>query len=187
MRAAVFCGSAQGADPAYREQTRRLVEVMAGRKVNLIYGGGRVGLMGTLADAAIGSGIHVIGVMPEALVSHELAHTGISELKVVKDMHERKSAMAENADCFIALPGGAGTLEEIFEVWTWAQLGFHGKACAFYNVCGYFDPLLAFFEKMVAEGFMKQSYYDMLVISDSPEVLIDSILSYVPPHPKWIS
>lgn len=187
MRAAVFCGSAYGADPAYIKQTRRLVQAMADRKVSLVYGGGHVGLMGTLADAAIELGMHVIGVMPEFLVNHELAHTGVSELKVVKDMHERKSVMAEHADFFIALPGGAGTLEEIFEVWTWAQLGLHGKACAFYNVGGYFDPLLAFFERMIAEGFIKQSYYDMLVVSDSPKELIQSVLSYIPPPPKWVS
>ncbi len=185
MRAAVFCGSAHGTDPAYVEQTRRLVNVMADKDVGLVYGGGRVGLMGTLADAAIESGMHIIGVMPEALVSHELAHTGVSELRVVKDMHERKSVMAENADCFIALPGGAGTLEEIFEVWTWAQLGLHGKACAFYNVGGYFDPLLTFFKSMIARGFMKQSYYDMLIVSGTPEELIESILTYIPPQPKW--
>lgn len=186
MRAAVFCGSAHGSDPVYVEQTRRLVEVMADKEISLVYGGGRVGLMGTLADAAIESGMHVIGVMPEALVSHELAHNGVSELRVVRDMHERKSVMAENADCFIALPGGAGTLEEIFEVWTWAQLGLHGKACAFYNVGGYFDPLLAFFKNMIAQGFMKQSYYDMLIVSDSPGNLIESILSYTPPQAKWV-
>lgn len=187
MRAAVFCGSAHGTDPSYIKQTRRLVQAMANKSVNLVYGGGHVGLMGTLADAAIESGIHAIGVMPESLVSHELAHTGVNELIVVKDMHERKSIMAENADFFIALPGGAGTLEEIFEVWTWAQLGLHGKACAFYNVGGYFDPLFAFFERMIAEGFMKQSYYDMLVVSESPEELIERVLAYTPPPPKWIS
>lgn len=185
MRAAIFCGSAHGTDPAYVEQTRRLVQAMADRGISLVYGGGRVGLMGTLADTAIELGMHVIGVMPEALVSHELAHTGVSELRVVKDMHERKSVMAENADCFIALPGGAGTLEEIIEVWTWAQLGLHGKACAFYNPGGYFDPLLAFFKHMIAEGFMKQSYYDMLIVSETPETLIERIESYTPPQAKW--
>ncbi|EGL7849664.1 TPA: TIGR00730 family Rossman fold protein [Escherichia coli] len=187
MRAAVFCGAAHGTDPVYGEQTRRLVKAMADKDINLVYGGGRVGLMGTLADEAIRAGMHVIGVMPEALVSHELAHSGISELRVVKDMHERKAVMAENADCFIALPGGAGTLEEIFEVWTWAQLGLHDKACAFFNVGGYFDPLLTFFKSMIDHGFMKQSYYDMLIVSDTPNALIDSILSYIPPQPKWTS
>ncbi|WP_241608176.1 TIGR00730 family Rossman fold protein [Rosenbergiella epipactidis] len=185
MRAAVFCGSARGSDSVYVEQTRRLVKVMADREVDLIYGGGRVGLMGSLANEAIEVGLHIIGVMPKSLVTHELAHTDINELKVVQDMHERKSVMAEHADFFIALPGGAGTLEEIFEVWTWAQLGFHNKACAFYNINGYFDPLLAFFKKMVVEGFMQQSYLDMLVVSDSPERLIEEALSYIPPNPKW--
>lgn len=185
MRAAVFCGSALGADIAYVEQTKKLVKTLATKKIDLVYGGGQVGLMGTVANAAIAEGVSIIGVMPEALVNHELAHKGLSELKVVKDMHERKFFMSENADCFIALPGGAGTLEEFFEVWTWAQLGFHGKPCALYNVSGYFDPLLNFFQKMITEGFMKKSYLDMLIVSDSAEFLIDSILSYTPPSSKW--
>ncbi|MDC9607154.1 TIGR00730 family Rossman fold protein [Xenorhabdus griffiniae] len=187
MRAAVFCGSAHGTDPSFIKETERLVQAMAKRDVNLVYGGGRVGLMGTLADAAISSGIHVIGVMPQSLVSHELAHSGVDELKIVKDMHERKSVMAENADLFIAIPGGAGTLEEIFEAWTWAQLGLHNKACAFYNVNGYFNPLFAFFERMIDDGFMKKNYSDMLVVSDDPDELIARVLSYSPPPPKWIS
>ncbi|MDV5140170.1 TIGR00730 family Rossman fold protein [Chimaeribacter arupi] len=186
MRAAVFCGSAHGTDPAFIKETERLVQAMADRNVSLVYGGGHVGLMGTLADTAIASGVHVIGVMPHSLVNHELAHRGVSELKVVKDMHERKSTMAENADFFIALPGGAGTLEEIFEAWTWAQLGLHNKACAFFNVNGYFDSLFTFFERMIDDGFMKKAYSEMLIISDDPDELIEKALSYTPPPPKWV-
>ncbi|GAA3592156.1 TIGR00730 family Rossman fold protein [Gibbsiella greigii] len=187
MRAAVFCGSGHGTDPIFIKETERLVQSMARRGVRLVYGGGHVGLMGTLADTAISLGVHIIGVMPKSLVSHELAHKGLDELKVVKDMHERKHIMAEHADLFIALPGGAGTLEEIFEAWTWAQLGLHNKACAFYNVNGYFNPLFAFFDRMIENGFMRKAYSDMLVISEDPEVLIDRVLSYTPPPPKWTS
>ena len=141
--------------------------------------------MGCVADTAIDCGMDILGVMPEALVSHELAHPGLSELKVVHDMHERKSQMAASADCFIALPGGAGTLEEIIEAWTWAQLGLHNKPCAFFNVNGFYDPLLAFFKQTITDGFMKQAYADMLIVSDDPTVLVGKIASYTPPPAKW--
>ncbi|MFJ5321386.1 TIGR00730 family Rossman fold protein [Pectobacterium parvum] len=185
MRAAVFCGSSHGTDPEYIRKTESLALAMAREKVDLVYGGGRVGLMGTLADAAISSGVHVIGVMPQSLVDHELAHREVHELKVVKDMHARKSLMADHADIFIALPGGAGTLEEIFEAWTWAQLGLHNKPCAFLNINGYYDELLAFIDNMIAKGFMKQAYSEMLIVSHDPEDLLQKALSYVPPKPKW--
>lgn len=185
MRAAVFCGSGHGTDPDFIKETQRLVQAMAKKEVNLVYGGGRVGLMGTLSEAALALGMHVIGVMPQSLVDHELAHRGVNVLEVVKNMHERKSVMAEHADIFIALPGGAGTLEEIFEVWTWAQLGLHNKPCAFFNIKGYFDPLFAFFDKMITDGFMKKEYAEMLIISADPEELIGRALSYTPPPPKW--
>ena len=185
MRAALFCGSACGNDPIFVRETRRLIQQLASQQFSLVYGGGKVGLMGCVADTAIDCGMDILGVMPEALVSHELAHPGLSELKVVRDMHERKSQMAASADCFIALPGGAGTLEEIIEAWTWAQLGLHNKPCAFFNVNGFYDPLLAFFEQTITDGFMKQAYADMLIVSDDPTVLVGKIGSYTPPPAKW--
>ncbi len=185
MRAALFCGSACGNSPVFIDETKRLLQLMAGQGHSVVYGGGRVGLMGCVADTAIACGMDILGVMPESLVSHELAHPGLSELIVVRDMHERKSLMASNADCFIALPGGAGTLEEIIEAWTWAQLGLHNKPCAFFNVNGFYDPLLTFFERTIADGFMKQAYADMLIVSDDPAELTEKISRYTPPPAKW--
>ena len=185
MRIAVFCGSSQGADPKYIEETIRLTQIMKKRKLSIVYGGGKVGLMGVLADTAITSGVPIIGVIPDHLSDKELAHTGINELILVKSMHERKAIMADLADGFIALPGGPGTLEEISEVWTWGQLGLHHKPCGFLNVNGYFNPLFTFFETMVTGGFMKQEYLDMLIISDDVTELFNKMAAYMPPKPKW--
>lgn len=185
MRIAVFCGSSQGADPKHLEKTIELAQVMAKKKLHIVYGGGKVGLMGVLADTAIAAGVHIVGVIPDHLADKELAHTGVNELILVKSMHERKAIMADLADGFIALPGGPGTLEEISEVWTWGQLGLHHKPCGFLNVNGYFDGLFTFFETMVAGGFMKQEYLDMLIISDNVTQLFAQMAAYTPPKPKW--
>ncbi len=185
MRIAVFCGSSLGDRPIYTEGAKALGKYLAEQKIDLVYGGGKVGLMGVVADAVLDAGGDVYGVIPVSLSTKELAHPGLTELQVVADMHERKAAMAEMSDAFIAMPGGAGTLEEIFEAWTWAQLGYHQKACAFYNLDGFFDPLLAMIDKMSASGFVKPMHAQMLIRETSPEALIESIHRYQPPVHKW--
>jgi len=153
--------------------------------LRLVYGGGRVGLMGVLADAVISAGGHVTGVMTRALFDREIAHQGLSELLLVNTMHERKETMARLADGFVALPGGAGTLEEMFEQWTWSQLGIHAKPCGFLNVNGYFSPLLIMVEKMVAEGFMAAPFAAMLAVDTDPDNLLSAFRTYQPPMRKW--
>jgi len=153
--------------------------------LRLVYGGGRVGLMGVLADAVISAGGHVTGVLTRALFDREIAHQGLSELRLVNTMHERKEAMAGLADAFVALPGGVGTLEEIFEQWTWSQLGIHAKPCGFLNVDGYFSPLLTMVEKMVAEGFMAAPFAAMLAVDTDPDNLLATFRTYQPPSRKW--
>jgi uncharacterized protein (TIGR00730 family) len=186
-RICVFAGSNSGANVEYAAAARELGRVLAARQLGLVFGGGRVGLMGALADAALSAGSHVIGVMPEALVAKEVAHRGLSELRVVKSMHERKAMMADLADGFVALPGGLGTLEELFEVLTWGQLGLHRKPCGLLNIHGYFDPLLSFLEHSVDEGFVKRENRSMLLVSDSPNELLDSMAAYkAPVVEKWI-
>ncbi|MCA6220781.1 LOG family protein [Photorhabdus antumapuensis] len=185
MRVGIFCGSSNGNDEIYTNYAKELVEVLYRKNIDIVYGGGHVGIMGTIADASINKGMNIIGVMPKKLVEHELAHTGLSEIKIVSDMHERKKIISDYADFFIALPGGTGTLEEIFEVWTWGQLGFHDKPCAILNVNGYYDSLIAFFREMVEKNFMKKEYLDMLVVSEDPNVLLELVLSYEPPRSKW--
>ena len=185
MRIAVFCGSSSGDRPLYTEGAKAMGRYLAEHKIGLVYGGGKVGLMGVVADAALAAGGEVIGVIPVSLSTKELAHPGLTELQVVADMHERKAAMAELSDAFIAMPGGAGTLEEIFEAWTWAQLGYHKKACAFYNLDGFFDPLFAMIDKMSASGFVKPMHAQMLIRETSPEALVEAIHHYQPPVHKW--
>ena len=153
----------------------------------LVYGGGNVGLMGVLADAVLSTGGHVTGVMPRALVEREIAHRGLSSLRVVETMHERKKLMADLSDAFVALPGGAGTLEEIFEQWTWSQLGIHAKPCGFLNVGGYFDALLSMIEHMVAEDFVARPFAEMLIVETDPERLLARFQSYKAPAKKWSS
>ncbi|GIW42142.1 MAG: putative cytokinin riboside 5'-monophosphate phosphoribohydrolase [Candidatus Binatia bacterium] len=154
----VFCGSSSGSASVYREAAERVGRELARRDVRLVYGGGNVGLMGVLADAVLGAGGRVIGVIPKGLVSRELAHRGLTELHVVETLHERKLRMAALADAFLALPGGLGTMDELFEVLTWAQLGYTAKPCGILDVCGYFRPLLEFLEKMVREGFLASEH-----------------------------
>ncbi len=181
----VFCGSSAGRDPAYREAAVSAGYALARAGLSLVYGGGKVGLMGAVADAALAAGGRVVGVMPRALAEREIAHTGLSELHVVETMHERKTRMADLSDGFIALPGGAGTLEEFFEQWTWAQLGIHGKPCGLLNAKGYFQPLIAMVERAVAEGFVAKTYADILVVGTDIEVILRRFASYVPPVRKW--
>ncbi|MGO1502305.1 MAG: TIGR00730 family Rossman fold protein [Marinobacter sp.] len=186
MKIAVYCGSRSGNEPLYTEKAKELGEFFGKNGIDLVFGGGHVGLMGITADAVLASGGKAYGVIPEHLVNRELAHPGLTEQFVVKDMHERKAKMAELADGFVALPGGIGTLEEIFEVWTWAQLGMHRKPCAFYNVNGFYDSLLQMVETMVAAEFVSQQYLDMIVLADNPTDLVDRFRNYIPPREKWV-
>jgi len=186
-RVCVFAGSSSGARPEYRAVARALGRTLAARGMGLVYGGAQVGLMGVLADAVLASGGHVTGVIPEALVAKEVAHNGLTDLRVVASMHQRKALMADLADAFIALPGGWGTVEEFFEILTWAQLGLHRKPCGLLNVHGYFDRLLAFVAHSMDEGFVRPEYREMVPVSDSPESLLDLLAAYAPPQvEKWI-
>lgn len=185
MNICIFCGSSVGNDGAYRQAAEFTGKLLAQRGIGLVYGGGHVGLMGVVADAVLSGGGQVTGVIPRALAEREVAHNGLTSLIVVETMHERKAEMAKRADGFIALPGGAGTMEEAFEQWTWAQLGVHQKPCGFLNVNGYFDPLRVMIEKMKKEGFLKPEYAEILVFSDEPSQILGAFESYVPPARKW--
>ncbi|MXQ11229.1 TIGR00730 family Rossman fold protein [Microvirga makkahensis] len=187
MRLCVFCGSSPGRDPVYMEAARLLGDTLARNGIGLVYGGASVGLMGAVADAVLTEGGQVIGVMPQALVDKEIAHTGLSDLRVVGSMHERKALMAELSDGFVALPGGLGTFEELFEVWTWAQLGYHRKPCALLNVAGFYDRLAAFLDGVVESGFVKPVHRAMLIVKEEPAALVEAIRGYEPPKvEKWI-
>lgn len=187
MRLCVFCGSNAGRDPVYVATARVLGEAMAANGIGLVYGGASVGLMGAVADAVLAKGGDVTGVMPQALVDKEIAHRGLSDLRVVGSMHERKALMAELADGFIALPGGLGTFEELFEVWTWAQLGYHRKPCALLNAGGFYDKLAEFLDDVVERGFVKPIHRAMLIVESDPAALIQAIRAYEPPKvDKWI-
>jgi len=186
-RLCVFCGSSAGNDPAFVEATRALGTALAGAGIGLVYGGGRAGLMGMLADAALAAGGEVIGVIPQALVDKELAHRGCTALHVVPSMHARKAMMADLADGFVALPGGIGTLEELFEVWTWAQLGDHAKPVALLNVAGFYDTLLAFLDEIETKGFLRHRHGDMLIAANDAGGLVDRMAAYVPAETtRWI-
>ena len=183
----VFCGSNPGASPTYAEAAVRLGGILARRGIRIVYGAGRVGLMGVVADAALAAGGEVIGVIPEALATLELAHDGLTDLQVVGSMHERKARMSELSDGFLALPGGIGTLEEWFEVWTWSQLGFHPKPCGLLNVAGYYDHLLAFLDHVTAERFLNPAHRAMAIVGDDPGLLLDRLAAWQPPRArKWI-
>ncbi|MEP6686823.1 MAG: TIGR00730 family Rossman fold protein [Gemmatimonadales bacterium] len=186
-RVCVFCGSSAGRDPAYRDLTEALARTLAGQGIGIVYGGGRVGLMGALADAALGAGGEVIGVMPQALIDREIGHRGLTDLRVVGSMHERKALMAELADGFVALPGGVGTLEELFEVWTWAQLGLHTKPCGVLDADGFYAPLVSFLDHLVETGFVRPAHRAMLVAARSPEELLAAFAAYrAPTVGKWL-
>ena len=184
-RLCVFCGSSLGHDPAYAVAAAQLGRMLAQRGIGLVYGGGRVGLMGVLADAALAAGGEVIGVIPQALLERELGHRGLTELRVVDSMHARKALMGELAGGFIALPGGIGTLEELFEVWSWAQLGLHRKPCGLLDVDGFFARLVGFLDGQVEEGFIHPAYRAMLAVASTPEELLDAFAAYEPPAEKW--
>ncbi len=168
----VYCGSNTGADPAYADAARAVGAALARSGVRLVYGGGQVGLMGILADAAIDAGGDVLGVIPDFLHHKEIAHPRVSDMRIVTTMHERKMIMAEEADAFIAMPGGLGTLEELFEMWTWSQLGRHDKPLGLLNINGYWDQMLAFLDHMQAEGFVEARHRAMLACEENPETLI---------------
>lgn len=186
-RICVFCGSSNGFQPVYAEAARTLGKILANRRIGLVYGGGNVGLMGIIADAVLGAGGEVIGVIPEALVGRELAHRTVTELIVVRSMHDRKAKMAALSDGFVAMPGGYGTFEEFCEIITWAQLGMHRKPCAILNVEGYYDPLLALFDRAVREGFVHPSNRRLVLQETDPHRLLDVLASYTPPQTeKWI-
>lgn len=186
-RVCVFCGSAEGARPEYALAARQLAEVLASRQLGLVYGGGHVGLMGVVADAALAAGCEVIGVIPEALHKREIGHEGLTALHVVGSMHERKAMMSSLADAFIALPGGLGTLEETFEVWTWGQLGWHEKPIGLLDVIGFWQPLIAMVDRMVEQGFIQTEYRSMLCVEDEPTRLLDRMSHWRPPAvPKWL-
>ena len=183
----VFCGSRPGNDPAYAAGARRLGRTLAEEGITLVYGGGRVGLMGVVADTILDADGEVTGVIPKALVEREIAHSGLTDLRVVGSMHERKALMSELSEGFIALPGGTGTLEEFFEVLTWAQLGEHEKPCGLLNLAGYYDPLVALFDHMVAKGFLSEGYRATVLVETEPEPLLDAFAHYSPPDAvKWI-
>lgn len=183
----VFCGSNPGNHPAYGEAAAALGRTIARRGLALVYGGAEVGLMGIVADAALAEGGHVTGVIPQALVAKEIAHKGLSRLETVGSMHERKARMAELSDGFVNLPGGTGTLEEMFEVWTWGQLGFHAKPIGLLNVRGFYDPLMAFLDHQRDEGFVKPGLRETLLASADADVLLDAMAVYSPPTvQKWV-
>lgn len=189
MRAiCVFCGSSYGSREIYADAAARTGRLIAEQGYTLVYGGAKVGLMGKVADAARSAGGKVIGVLPRALQEKEIGHEGLSELHLVDSMHERKALMADLSDGFIALPGGVGTLEEIFEVWTWGQLGYHGKPCGFLNIDGYFDDLIAFLDHQTREGFTRDVMRAMAQVAETPEDMIRLFENYSPPSaPKWIT
>lgn len=182
----VFCGSSSRAKDVYFEAARRTGRAIARRGLRLVYGGASVGLMGALADAALEAGGEVVGVIPQALVDREVAHTGLTEQHVVESMHDRKALMSELAGGFLALPGGLGTLDELFETLTWAQLGFHRKPVALLNVEGYFDDLLRFCDRAAADGFLHPAHRGMILSGADPDQLLDAMQRFVPSDAgKW--
>ena len=186
-RICVFCGSSIGNQPAYREAAVILGGLLATRGIGLVYGGGNVGLMGVIADAVLAGGGKVTGVIPRSLAEREIAHTGVTDLRVVDTMHARKALMADLADAFIAMPGGVGTFEEFFEAVTWTQLGVHRKPCGLLNAGGFYSPLAAFIDQAVSEGFIKPVHRASIVVDDNPERLLDSLGRIeLPDVPKWI-
>ena len=187
MRICVYLASSPGRLPVYAEIAHEFGTLLAKRGIGLVYGGGKVGLMGVIADAVCGAGGEVIGVIPEALRARERDHQGITELHVVKTMHERKAMMANLADGFVTLPGGIGTFEEMFEAWCWSQLGYHDKPVGLLDVGDIFDGLKTLIDKVVEEGFLQPKHRSMLLVEKDPEVLLDRIISYIPPaNEHWL-
>jgi uncharacterized protein (TIGR00730 family) len=187
VRLCVFSGSSVGRQAIYLDAAVSLGKLLATSGIDLVYGGASVGLMRAVADAALAHGGAVTGVIPESLVEREIAHRGLTDLRIVGSMHERKALMAELSDAFIALPGGIGTLEELFEVWTWAQLGHHTKPCGLVNVGGFYDGLSTFIDHLVAERFLRPAHRNMLVVERTSEAVLAAIHAYEPPKvAKWI-
>jgi uncharacterized protein (TIGR00730 family) len=187
-RLCVFCGSSPGARPVYGEAAEELGRLLVERDIGLVYGGGAVGLMGTLADSVLAEGGEAIGVIPEALVAREIGHPGLPDLRVVGSMHERKALMADLADGFVALPGGLGTVEELFEVYTWTQLGLHRKPCALLDVEGYYEAVARFLDHAVEERFLREEHRAMLMVESDPRTLLERLERFEPEAfaPKWI-
>ena len=174
-RLAVYCGSASGSDPAFADATRATAEAMVRNQVDLVYGGGRLGLMGLVADSVLAGGGRVFGVIPEALVSLEVAHNGVTELYRVETMHERKAKMTDLADAFLALPGGIGTLDELFEAWSWNALGYHAKPFCLLNVDGFWDGLVSFIDHATESGFLSQQRRRQLIVAATPEEALQAL------------
>ena len=186
-RLAVFCGSSPGSRPAYVDAARAFGRLLSERGIGVVYGGSNVGVMAALANEVLDNNGEIIGVIPRLLVEREVAHRELADLRIVESMHERKALMAELCDGFVALPGGIGTLEEFFEVWTWAQLGVHDKPCGLLNVAGYFDGLLSFIDRAVEERFVRDAHRAMLIVEEEPLRLLERFSSYEPPRvKKWI-
>jgi len=186
-RVAVFCGSSKGNDPEFRAAAVALGNELAGRGIELVFGGGKVGLMGIVADAVLEAGGRATGVIPGGLMAREVGHMGLTDLHVVSTMHERKALMAKLSDGFIAMPGGIGTFEELFEIWTWAQLGMHRNPIGVLNVGGYYDQLIAFIDHAVKTEFLKADARRMLIVDSVPERLLDRLETYEPPSVMhWI-
>lgn len=182
-RLAVYCGSATPRDPQYMEMAHDVGRSLAARGIGLVYGGGRLGLMGAVADGALAAGGEVIGVIPQALVDAEVAHRGLTELHVVDGMHDRKRAFTDLADGFVTIPGGTGTMDELWEALSWAQLGYHADPVGLLNTAGYYDHLIAFWEKMGEVGFLRPQHRDLLIVADTLEALLDRMAGHVPTQP----
>lgn len=185
-RICVYCGASGGKREAYRTAAMQFGRTLVERDLGLVYGGGDVGLMGVIADTVLDAGGEVHGVIPQTLVDREQAHEGLTELDIVESMHDRKARMVELADGFVALPGGYGTLEELLEVLTWAQLGFHRDPCGLLDVAGYYEGLAAFFDHQVEEGFVSESYREMVVVAEDGETLLDAFERYEPPAVRQV-
>ena len=187
-RLCVYCGSSAGSRPVYAETATAFGRLLAERGIGVVFGGGSVGMMGLVAGAALAAGGEAIGVIPYGLAAREVDHPGLTALHKVDTMHERKALMADLSDGFVALPGGLGTLEELMEVWTWAQLGIHRRPVGLLNVAGYFDGLLAFVDHAVAEGFVREGHRALLLVRETPEDLLDALGAYDPPEvPRWLT
>jgi uncharacterized protein (TIGR00730 family) len=187
MRIAIYCGSSRGLDPIYATAAAEMATYLAKQGIGIVYGGGNVGIMGVIADAALAAGGEVIGVIPESLLAKELSHAGVTELHVTRSMHERKQKMVDLSDAFIALPGGFGTLDELFETLTWLQLGFHGKPVGLLNSAGFFDHLLTFLDHMSSTGFLTAKHRSSLITETEPEALLKAIRAFEPDTcEKWI-
>jgi uncharacterized protein (TIGR00730 family) len=187
-RLAIFCGSNPGARPEYVAGAHAFGRVLCQRGIGVVYGGSSVGLMAAVADSVLAELGDIIGVIPRMLVEREVAHQSLGDLRIVDSMHERKALMAELSDGFVALPGGIGTLEEFFEIWTWAQLGVHDKPCGLLNIAGYFDPLLEFLDRTVEEQFVRDVHRSMVIVESDPVALLDRFDVYVPPNVvKWVN